>query len=52
VYASKIVGVSLNSLTNTKDYKLLILRRVTIIVIKLITYKLLNIPLSKLLLIL
>ncbi len=52
IYTSKIAGVLLNSLTSIKDYKLLILKRVIIIIIKLIIYKSLNIPLLKLLLIL
>ncbi len=41
-----------NSLINIEDYKLLILRRVIIIVIKLIIYKLFNISFLELLLIL
>ncbi len=52
IHTSEIAGVLLNSLANIKDYKLLILRRVIIIIIKLIAYKLLNISLLKLLLIL
>ncbi len=52
MHINKIVRILLNSLINTEDYKLLILRRVIIIIIRLITYKLLNIPLLKLLLIL
>ncbi len=52
IYINKIAGIPLNSLINIKDYKLLILKCVIIIIIKLITYKPLNISLSELLLIL
>jgi len=46
------VRILFNSLINIEDYKLLILRRVIIIVIKLIIYKLFNISFLELLLIL
>ncbi len=52
MYTDEIMRILLNSLINTEDYKLLILKRVTIIIIRLITYKPLNISLLKLLLIL
>ncbi len=52
IYINEIARIPLNSLTNTKDYKLLILRYITIIMIKLIVYKPLNISLSELFLIL
>ncbi len=52
MYINKIAGVLLNSLINIKDYKLLILRYIIIIVIRLIVYKSLNISFLKLLLIL
>ncbi len=52
MYAGEITEVSLNFLINTKDYKLLVLRRVIIMIMKLITYKSLNISLLELLLIL
>ncbi len=52
MHINKITRISLNSLVNIKDCKLLILKRVIIIIIRLITYKLLNISLLKLLLIL
>ncbi len=52
IYTDKIIKILFNSLTNTEDYKLLILKRVIIMMIKLIIYKLLNISLSELLLIL
>ncbi len=50
IYIDEIAGILLNSLTDIKDYKLLILKRVTAIIIKLITYKSLDISLLKLLL--
>ncbi len=52
IYINKIIRVLLNSLINIKDYKLLILKRVTAIIIRLIIYKPLDIFLSELLLIL
>ncbi len=52
MYINKIAGVLLNSLINIEDCKLLVLKRVTTIIIKLTTYKSLNISLSELLLIL
>ncbi len=52
MYINKIAEVLFNSLINIKDCKLLILRYVTVIIIKLIAYKSLNISLLELLLIL
>ncbi len=52
MHTGEIIKIPLNSLANTEDYKLLILKRVIIIMMRLIIYKPLNIPLLKLLLIL
>ncbi len=39
IYISEIAGVLLNSFINTEDYKLLILKYITAIIIRLIVYK-------------
>ncbi len=52
IYTNKIMRISLNSLTNIKDYKLLILKRVTAIITKLIAYKSFDISFLEFLLIL
>ena len=48
-FAGEVAGVPLNPLASTKGCKLLILRCVTIIVIRLIAYNLLNVSLLELL---
>ena len=48
----KVAKKPLNPLANTKDYKLLVLRRVAVMAIRLTVYRPLDVPLLELLLIL